>query len=271
MDVSAFTKNGKFLMLALDHRGSFRKLINPKNPEETDVLEAIEAKKGIIEAVFDQMSGLLIDLEYGMKAYATANIDTPKPFLIPMEESGYSDENGGRITNLETSAFYIKDQGALGTKLLVYFDPTKSKTAKKQIKTAKIALEDSHNNEIPLFLEIVTYGDKYKGKVTESVAMVLQGGVKPDVFKLEYPGTDRNCKIITEAIKPIPWILLTRGDDFESFKSKLKSACDNGCSGFLAGRALWQDMFSIKGKRDRKKFLQDVLPKRFKEISDIVL
>jgi len=270
MDTTAFTKNGKYLMLALDHRGSFRKLINPKNPEKTDPFKAIGAKKSIIEAVFDQMSGLLIDLDYGMEAYATTNIDIPKPFLLAMEESGYSDENGERITNLETSAYYIKDQGALGTKLLIYFDP-KSKTAKRQIQTAKIALEDSHNNGLPIFLEIVTYGEEYKGKVAESVAMVLQGGIKPDVFKLEYPGDEKGCKIISEVLGDVPWILLTRGDSFESFKNNLKIACSNGCSGFLAGRALWQEMFSTKNKNERQEFLQKVLPKRFKEISDIVL
>ena len=269
MDTTAFTKDGKYLMLALDHRGSFRKLLNPKNPDKVDPFDAIEAKKAIIEAVFPQMSGILIDMDYGLEAYATANYIKPKPFLLAMEVSGYTKEDGERITNLETSTGDIKEQGALGTKLLIHINH-KAPSTKKQIKTAKIALKDAHDQGLPFFLEIITYGET-EGEVVEALASVLQGDIKPDVFKLEYPGSPENCKAVTEVLGSIPWILLTRGDDFEDFIKKLKIARANGCSGFLAGRALWKEYFSLKEEKDKEKFLKEVLPERFKKISEIVL
>jgi tagatose-1,6-bisphosphate aldolase len=86
MDTSIFTKNGKYLMLALDHRGSFKKLINPINPEEVDHFNAVEAKKAIIEAVFNQMSGVLLDTDYGLEAYATANFINLSLFNLPWKK-----------------------------------------------------------------------------------------------------------------------------------------------------------------------------------------
>ncbi|MFC1700176.1 2-deoxy-5-keto-D-gluconate 6-phosphate aldolase domain-containing protein [Patescibacteria group bacterium] len=269
MDTTAFTKDGKYLMLALDHRGSFRKLVNLKNPDEVDPFDAIEAKKSIIEAVFTQMSGLLIDMDFGLEAYATANYIKPKPFLLAMEVSGYTEENGERFTTIENSAHALKEQGALGTKLLIYINH-KSQSTKKQIETVKTALKDSHDEGLPFFLEIVTYGET-GGEVVEALAAVLQEGVKPDVFKLEYPGNEQNCKAITEVLGKTPWIMLTRGDNFNDFTNKLQIACKNGCSGFLAGRALWQEYFSLKEEGDKEKFLKKTLPERFKRISEIAL
>jgi len=268
MNTTAFTKDGKYLMLALDHRGSFKKLINPRDPEGVDPFDAIEAKKAIIESVFDQITGVLLDMDYGLEAYATANYLKPKPFLLAMETSGYTEEDGERVNVLETSAFDIKEQGALGTKLLIYVNH-KAPSTRKQIETAKIALEDSHKQGLPFFLEPVTYGES-EGEVIETLAALLQGNINPDVFKIEYPGSDKNCKIVTEVLGKTPWIMLTRGDDFDNFTKKLQIACDNGCSGFLAGRALWQEYFSLKEKAEKEKFLKEVLPARFKKISDII-
>lgn len=269
MDTTAFTRDGKYLMLALDHRGSFKKLLNPKKPDETDPFDAIEAKKAIIESVFNQMSGVLLDMDYGLEAYATANYLKPKPFLLAMEVSGYTQEEGERINILENPAFNIKEQGALGTKLLIYVNH-KSISTKKQIETAKTALNDSHNEGLPFFLEPVTYGEG-EGEVIETLAVILQGGVNPDVFKVEYPGNDKKCKVVTEVLGKTPWIMLTRGDNFEEFTKKLQVACDNGCSGFLAGRALWQEYFSFKRGEEKESFLKKVLPERFRKIADIVL
>ena len=78
MDTQIFTKNRKYLMLAFDHRDSFKKMIDPFSVDT-----AIEIKKNIIESVYDQMSGVLIDLDYGYPAYLQINKPEVKPFLLP--------------------------------------------------------------------------------------------------------------------------------------------------------------------------------------------
>jgi tagatose-1,6-bisphosphate aldolase len=50
MSADIFTKQGKFLMLALDHRESFKKFVNPSDPKSVSDSEVIEAKRAIIDA-----------------------------------------------------------------------------------------------------------------------------------------------------------------------------------------------------------------------------
>jgi len=268
MDTSIFTKNGKYLMLAFDHRGSFKKMIEPYSKEKS-----IETKKQIIESVYDQMSGVLIDLDYGFPAYAQINKDEIKPFLLPVEKSGYTDEAGERVTEIEYSVKELKKLGAAGIKLLLYFNPS-YKTALKQLGIAKKIQEEAKKENMPYFLEIVNYdNDNDSNRVVRSLERFLNHEVYPDVYKLEYPGNLENAKKVTSLLKSknIPWIILTRGADFTTFDHQLKTSIEGGCVGFLAGRSLWQEGPRLKTKEKQDKFYKEILPKRFKLISDIVL
>ena len=67
-----------------------------------------------------------------------------------------------------------------------------------------------------------------------------------------------------------PWIILTRGDTFDKFTAELEDAIKAGAKGFLAGRALWQEVCSMQGE-EKERFLKETLPNRFKKISEIAL
>src|SRR3989344_6033106 len=107
MNLDKFTSAGKFLMLALDHRGSFKKMMNPQNPDAVTDEQIISLKNEIIVALHTQFSGLLIDETWGLKA--CHEICQIKPFLLPLEKSGYTDQSGERITELEYSVSHIKE------------------------------------------------------------------------------------------------------------------------------------------------------------------
>ncbi len=267
MDLSQFTHNGKFLMLALDHRESFKKLINPQNPDQVVDEKLIQLKSEIIGAVSDQFSSLLIDPYYGLQAYKNRT----KPFLLCIERSGYKEFADGRYTELEFSGDEIKGYGAAGGKLLLYFNPYKGSAHTQLTKADDVRHELNEIYNLPLFLEIVTYGSESKQKlITESVQAFLRANVQPDVFKLEFPGDAENCKKITGMLGQTPWILLTGGEEFNNFKHQLEIATQNGCVGFLAGRALWKEIFELVGE-EKQTFLRETLPQRFREISEIVL
>ncbi len=277
MDLNKFQTDGKYLMLALDHRGSFRKYINPSNPEAVTDQELVQTKAMIIEAVQDQFSGVLIDPDWGLPAFAKASAgdarSNGKPYLLPLEKSGYTDKAGDRVTELGYTAAGIKDMGASGAKLLLYFNP-ESKSCSQQILTAKAALKDSHKNELPFFLEIVTYGNEELKKsraewVLRSLEMLLKNKITPDVWKLEYPGDKVSCKKITKLVGKTPWILLTRGEKFAVFEKQLTEAVAGGAVGFLAGRALWQEISDYKTDSEKKEFLKTVVADRFRKISKI--
>lgn len=269
MDLEKFQINGQFLMLALDHRGSFKKLINPQDSEAITEEEIVALKFAIIESVKSQMSGVLIDVDYGLKAYSGRT----KPFLLPLEKSGYGEVDGERVTDLEHTALQLKELGADGAKLLLYFNPHLS-SSKKQIEVVKQAVADSKNKNLPFFLEVVTYvvngkiEEQREQLVLDSLKVFKELGIAPDVWKLEYPGSLEGCQKITESVGATPWILLTRGDSFEKFVPELEDAVRSGCRGFLAGRALWQEVCSLQGE-EKEKFLSEILPDRFRKIVEI--
>lgn len=257
MDLTKFTKNGKFLMLALDHRGSFKKLMNPDNPDSVTDEQVISLKNEIIESLKDEFSALLIDDKWGLEA--CHEVCKVKPFLLPLEKSSHTG-----VVELEHSAYDLEKLGASGAKILFDFTPG-DENSEKQLEIAEEVAADCMAAEFPLFLEIVTHEENM---VIESVKSFIEYGIVPDVWKLEYPGSLANSKEITELVESTPWILLTGGNDFETFKANLENASKGGAKGFLAGRALWQEVCRMNGD-EKQEFLIETLPQRFKEVSEI--
>jgi len=72
--------------------------------------------------------------------------------------------------------------------------------------------------------------------------------VGTDIMKVEFPVLDltdldaahQACADLDEAIDG-PWVLLSAGVTFEGFRTQIDVAADHGCSGFMAGRAIWGD------------------------------
>jgi tagatose-1,6-bisphosphate aldolase len=262
MNPKLFTQNNYFFMLALDHRGSFEKLA-----QTTDEKTLINLKLDIINSLIYQFSGILIDKNYGFKAYSLINKDILKPFLLPIEKSGYKESGEGRLNELETSAGEIRDLGGSGVKLLIYFNK-KDKNSKKQIELAKVVGLQCRQENIPFFLEIVNYAETKD--VLDTVSIFKQEGIAPSVFKLEYPGNAKNCLELTNLLEDTPWILLSQGVTFKEFYNQNFIASQNGCMGFLAGRSLWQEIFELEGEK-KSEFLSTELPKRFKKLKELYL
>lgn len=264
-------------MLALDHEDSFRKIINPRNPAGVYPSDIIELKRGIIASLLSRMSGVLIDSEYGLPAYEGATKKTlhQPPYLLRVEESSYEGGTDERYTKIIYTAKDLKEKGAQGVKLLLYFNPF-SKSAEKQLQTAKEVLADAHSAQMPLFLEIVTYevegAPKSRGElILSSMDALIAKDIIPDVWKLEFPeGDPYVCKEMNTKAGNVPWILLTRGVSFDAFKEQLQTAVEAGAKGFLAGRALWQEVGAYEPS-EREIFFRETLPRRFDEIASLIL
>jgi tagatose-1,6-bisphosphate aldolase len=277
MNLDQFKKNNRFLMLAFDHRGSFKKLMNHEDPDSVTDEQAIALKKEIIDSLRGQFSSVLIDQTIGLHAYEPKD----KPFLLPVEKSGYEQQGKDRLTELAYSIEDLKAAGASGAKILVYFNPF-GKTAQQQLETSKKVLEDCKKNDFPYFLEIRNYNDqgeesdKMEAEEREkigiaSLKMFMEAEIYPDVYKLEYPGSGMGCQTISAILqeKQIPWIMLTMGAGFDEFAEQLKIASERGCQGFLAGRAVWADVCTMHGE-EKEKFLKEILPGRFRKICTIM-
>ncbi|MDH4291179.1 MAG: tagatose-bisphosphate aldolase, partial [Dehalococcoidia bacterium] len=76
------------------------------------------------------------------------------------------------------------------------------------------------------------------------------------------------CQELNQASR-LPWVLLSAGVDFDSFKKQVEIACKAGASGFLAGRALWQEGAQIPSREERMSFFQNMAAPRLKELVEI--
>ena len=73
------------------------------------------------------------------------------------------------------------------------------------------------------------------------------------MLKVEFPGDVsseegqgkalESCKRLNKGIN-VPWVILSAGVSFDSFKTQVKISCQAGASGYLAGRSIWRDAVS---------------------------
>ncbi len=273
----AFMKNGRILMLALDHRGSIEKMLPLSIPASIRRQTIIDIKQTLITSLSPYYSGVLLDSDYGLPAYKKV-MESPTPisapYLLCIEKTGYTDTHHERLTQLEYTVEALKAKGASGVKILLFFHPD-ARTADQQIALTKKVYEDCKKNGLPFFLEILNYsldGNPYDASalVPRSVKIFLEHGITADVFKLEFPGSAAACQEVTRMLGETPWILLTKGDTYEGFVAGLKVAIANGSRGFLAGRSIWQD-FAQLPQEQWKQFFATIAVERFKKICDIAL
>jgi tagatose 1,6-diphosphate aldolase len=73
------------------------------------------------------------------------------------------------------------------------------------------------------------------------------------MLKVEFPGyveDDAGKSKAYEACRQLdvsvhaPWVILSAGVNYETFKTQVEIACRAGASGFLAGRSIWRDAAS---------------------------
>jgi len=269
MDLTdSFKKSGKFLMLALDHRDSFKKMARKHRLNQTSDLINIKGK--ILQSLFHQTSGVLIDSKIGLPAYKQLGLSVP--FLLPLEKSGYQGSVDNRETEIEFTPRQLVKLGAGGAKLLVYLNPfSLSFDSQCELISQQINLTQEAN--LPLFLEVIVYpqaSQDLPGLIIKTIKSLKEREIKPSVFKLQYPGSLKNCQRITDMLASIPWVMLSSGTDFDLFLSQLKDAAAAGACGFLAGRSLWQEIFKLEGEQQLE-FLQNTLPCRFAQINQIFI
>jgi len=76
------------------------------------------------------------------------------------------------------------------------------------------------------------------------------------------------CHQLNEASQ-VPWVILSAGVNFEIFYREVEIACQAGASGFLAGRALWQEATQISSRQERLKFLETTVIKRLESLTEL--
>jgi len=282
---------GIMAMCAIDHRGALRRALNEKDSAEVSYQDMVDFKLDLCQAVARFASAILLDPEYGAgQAIAAGVLPPSKGLLVSLEKSGYSGDSKARITELLPgwSVKKAKKMGASAVKLLIYFRPDLKDVASKQLELVARLADECVAEDIAFLVEPVTYaieeGEKAKEKfaerkpelVIETARLVTAQPV--DVLKAEFPADidfeqdeQKLLKLCQELDKAsrLPWVLLSAGVDFGSFRKQVEIACKAGASGFLAGRALWQEGARIGSRQERIEFFCNTAAVRLKELAEI--
>lgn len=292
--------------LAIDQRGSLRKMIENAEGEVDDVQKAVETfKVAVSEELTPYASSILLDPEYGLPASKRRHDDAG--LLLAYEKTGYDATEPGRLPDLidDMSVKVIKENGANAVKFLLYYDidePAEINEQKHRF-TERIGSE-CLGEDIPFFLEIVTYDSKIEDskskeyakikprKVIESMKEFSKDRYNVDVLKVEVPvnmnfvegygdevvHTKEEAKqffVEQSKASQIPFIYLSAGVTSELFNQTLLFAKEAGAEfhGVLCGRATWRgsvDAYVEGGEAATREWLKTQGTENIKGLNEVL-
>ncbi|MBM3175013.1 MAG: DUF2090 domain-containing protein [Chloroflexi bacterium] len=285
------TAGGIFIICAMDHRGSLQDMIEKEQLQKVDYQGMVEHKLDLCQSLSPFSSAILLDPNYGAaQCIASSVLPGWIGLLVSIEATGYRSNPDGRVTTLQKgwSVEKIKRMGAAAVKILVYYRPDLKKTAKRQLETIDAVAHQCLKADIPFLVEPVAYAVKGENASSKEYAAKKPGlvietarqitSLPIDVLKSEFPADLRYhkdkreilqlCQQLDQASKS-PWVILSAGVDYHQFRTQVGLACQAGASGFLGGRAIWQDALKFRNRKDRMKFLNTTVADRLKELGDI--
>ncbi len=285
------TTDGVFVICALDHRGSLQSAIEKELGKKIGYKEMVEWKLDICSALAPQASAVLLDPVYGAaQSIAGGALPGHTGLLVSVEATGYQNNPEGRVTTLLDgwSVEKIKRMGGSAVKILLYYRPDLAKVAKKQLETVRAVAKECTKHDLPLLVEPVSYPvEAEKANPAQFAArkpeLVIETArqitaLPIDVLKAEFP-VDLNyekdeakalevCQELNE-VSRVPWVLLSAGVDYPTFSWQVKIACQAGASGFLGGRAIWQEVLGFADREQRLAYLKTTVADRLKKLVEI--
>lgn len=281
---------GIFAVCALDHRRSLRRMMTVDSASPITYHTIVEFKIELCEVLAAKASGVLLDPIYGATQAIAAGVLPGNVGLLTSLETG-DDLNlspEAEVDGLiDWNVNKVKAIGASGVKLPLYYRPDLPNIASEQLNTVIKSAYECKKADLALFLGPKNYAvrelerdswefaRKKPQLVIDTVHQLSRLPV--DVLKLEFPAdmayeTDEKrlldvCLRLTET-SMVPWVLLSGGVSFDVFRRQIEIACRGGASGFLAGRALWQEAASMP-PRARIKFVEGTALERLSELCQI--
>jgi tagatose 1,6-diphosphate aldolase len=287
-------ERGVIAAAAMDQRGSLQKsLAKEKGSAVSDAMME-EFKTLVTEVLTPHASAILLDPEWGLPASQRRSKNAG--LLLAYEKTGYDKTGPGRLGDLldHWSARRLKEAGADCVKILLYYTPLDPKDIndKKHAWVERLG-DECRANDIPFFLEIVTYEEgadekgldfsKKKPKaVTDSMREFTKDRYGVDVLKVEIPinmqfveGTksfkgqkayskQEAMKFFNDAaaVSTKPFIYLSAGVSNSEFTESLELAAESGVkfNGVLCGRATWKEGIPVYAKQGAdafRKWLED--------------
>lgn len=267
---------GVFAMVALDQRNTLRRMFNSADREIDDAgMRAF--KEDVIAGLSPSASGMLVDPDFGVPAaLADGSLAAGTGLAVAAEPSERGKFGTEPLTSRAPSqnAEWVRKMGGHAVKFLVQLradrDPDlggRNVSAEALNSTSEV-VADCRAEGVPSVVENLIYRLPGEAELSpdERADAIVAGAealndLKPDLLKLEYPGSAAACRRIAEAVT-VPWVVLSAGVGFDEFEEVLRISCDEGgASGFIAGRAFWKDAVTLE-RPQRSEFLADTARRR---------
>jgi tagatose 1,6-diphosphate aldolase len=274
--------NGKFKVFALDQSNSFKKALRAFHERTTGKAadptfeEVRDTKMEITAALSQYASAVLLDVNYGLRQSINVGALARGVGLIGRVEAS-KDAGIPGIYEPGWSVKQIKRMGCSAVKLLVYMDIEDDKYTQGQLKFAKEVYDACAEEDILLMTEELSFPRQGEDKkmpayVARRAKNIIESakllGPITDILKLEFPGEEHLKAVNDAAIRP--WVLLSAGEKFDVFTKQVEITMKAGCSGTMAGRAIFNEYFDQNNAQERQNFLKTTGVQRMKVLSDLV-
>ena len=267
--------NGLFKMTAVDQRPPIKNPIAKHYGASEAPYEDVAGFKALlVETLQDQSSAMLLDPHFAIPR-GLDRLSPQKGLIVTLEDSVFEETAEGRLSSEidDWSVAKIKRMGGDAVKVLAWYRPDAGDAVNthQQDFTRRIG-EACARYDIPFLFELLVYplakdADQtrdyveMRGKKADDVLRSVEEFAKPeygiDVFKLEsplnadeVPGVGKDGWEAAQAVfdemgrlAARPWVMLSAGAGKAAFRNILTHAYKAGASGYLAGRAIWQDAF----------------------------
>lgn len=278
------TEAGTFAVLAMDQRGTLKRMLAAVDLPDTTDEEIVAMKRDMIASLAGSASAFLIDPTFGIPAAEQVR-DVPSYGLLLAAEPGTRPTHDGEPTvtlDPAQDAAWVRDSGAHAMKFLAQVRADRPVGADGRDLTAeahdalKLLIEDCAAQGVPSVVENLIYPLNGEAPLSPEAradaiieAAVLIDGLKPSLLKLEYPGSPQACRRLAERLT-VPWAVLSAGVSSDEFAQVLRVSCDEGgASGFIAGRAIWKETVAMD-HAERVAFLSETGRRRMDEYTSII-
>jgi tagatose 1,6-diphosphate aldolase len=261
---------GRWKMIAIDQRGPMMgPIARARGLEQAPYEDMAAVKATITQQLAPLASAVLHDPNFGYPR--STGVMSPRTGLMLALEHHITQESAeGRRSECipDWSVAQIRGIGADAVKLLAWYRPDASVAVREhqQAWVHRIG-QECKKHDIVLLLELLVYplaGDapgQLEANRTQLVLDSMRDFASPDycvdIYKMEPPAMlrgvpdpsgpraaevqrayDELARLITR-----PWVLLSAATGPEDFERSLTYAYRAGASGYLCGRAIWQQAF----------------------------
>lgn len=265
--------SGGLAMVAMDQRESLRAMLGEHSPAPVPDSDLTKFKIAVATELGAYASGFLIDRDYGFDQVLGDRLLPPTCGLILAADRLRHPPEGGPVvdTSLDErlNPAHLRERGVVAMKLLLVWRPDQHRD--QRLALAQEFVRRCAGAGLLSILEGVVRpsSDDDFDRLQLEAATEL-GALRPSLYKAQVPRRGvgdqvaKVCERISAAV-PVPWVVLSQGVTIENFPNAVRTACNAGASGFLAGRAIWSDTLA-----DPAPLLRARAVDRLKRLAEVV-